>query len=252
MTKRLLSFAVVMVALPLASPLPAAQTNAPSFPREHARRVIPNVVGVETKEFPQSPDPEGVIAVWDATWESGKRTGMRQRPHDQLAVTLAEGSVRVTRPDSSWTLEHHQLGTVQFLPKGTVTEEEGVSERPRRALVVEFLSYDAVPKIDPKAIAAARAKGMEPQFPRRGATKLFETDRIIVWDDPYPLGQLRELHAHFYTTIGMFIQAGEGDHKPTNTIYTLGLVNFSPPRLRTHRDLAVKGPPRGIFVEYKP
>jgi hypothetical protein len=228
-----------------------AQTHSPAFPRPGAKPVTPNLVGVEGPDAEHPPSAADVMNAWDVTYTRGQATGLRERQFDQLVVTIDEGAVKVTRPDKTWTIERRKMGSVQFESKGTVLAEEGASDPPSRAIVVQFKSYAAVPKLPPAALRDAAAKGIAPQFPRRGVVKLFENEQMTVWDDSYPLNQLREMHAHFRTTIGIFIQGGEGRQTPVNHPYYVGEVNFSPPRLRTHQDFAVKGPPRGIFVEFK-
>jgi quercetin dioxygenase-like cupin family protein len=223
-----------IAALFLLSSPALAQKYAPSFPRDGAKTVLEN----------------DIVTIWDVTWEKGKPTAMQEHRVDQVTVTLTQGTVKVTRPDKTWFLEQTNPGSVKFEPKGTVAAEEGISDNPRRALVVEIKSY-AQPKLSPEVaqgLKEAKEKGIPGQFPRPGAFKLFETDHLIVWDDKWPLdGKMGPLHAHYDTDIGLFFEAGE----LSPSIRPVGFANFNAPRIPPHQEMATKGPPRAIFVQFK-
>ena len=218
---------LALVALLVPSSPALAQQYAPSFPRDGATQLLEN-------EF---------VTIWDVTYEKGKSTPMQERRHDQVAVTLSEGAVKVTRPDGTWTVDHSRFATVRFEPKGTVASDEGVSDKPRRAVVVELKDY-GVPKLDAELTRELRAKGMRGQFPREEATKLLETDRVIVWDNQYRVGQ-GALHAHYNQVVGVWIEAGQLNGRPR----TVGQVNFRAPG-PPHQEEA-QTPLRAIFIEYR-
>ena len=50
------------------------------------------------------------------------------------------------------------------------------------------------------------AQELPPPFPRTNATKLFENDRINVWDIVWPRGQPTALHRHIYDQVGTYYQ----------------------------------------------
>jgi hypothetical protein len=211
-----------------------AQSYAPSFPRDGAKKAFENEL----------------MTVWDVTWEKGRPTPMQEHRFDQVAVNLTDGAVKVTRPDKTWSIDQARLGSVRFEPKGTVAAEEGVSDQPRRALVVEIKSY-AGAVVDAKVtegLKEAKAKGIPGQFPREGAIKLFENERLTVWDNRWPPGVEGPLHAHYRTVVGLFVEAGELG--PT-AVRPVGWVNYSAPRMPPHTEIATKGSPRAIFLEWK-
>jgi hypothetical protein len=47
-----------------------------------------------------------------------------------------------------------------------------------------------------------------PQFPRPGATKLFENDRIVVWDQVWAKGEPTPVHEHFQDTVSVTLVPG--------------------------------------------
>jgi hypothetical protein len=208
------------------SSLPAQQHAAP-LPREGTRKVLEN-------DF---------VAVWDVTWEKGKSTGPQKRRFDQATVTLSEGAIKTTRSDKTWTVEQSRVGTVQFESKGTVAAEEGISDNPRRAIIVEFKSY-ATPKLEPDVARQLKEKGVPGQFAREGAVKLFENERLIVWDNRYTIGR-GVLHAHYNQVVGVWIEPGVLGNSPRE----IGQVQFRAPG-PPHQEEA-QSSLRAIFFEYK-
>src|SRR5437879_8639132 len=52
------------------------------------------------------------------------------------------------------------------------------------------------------------ATSLPPAFPRPNATKLVETDRIVVWDIVWPKEQPSPLHRHVFDQVGTYYQSG--------------------------------------------
>ena len=48
------------------------------------------------------------------------------------------------------------------------------------------------------------AQSYPPAFPRTNATKLVETDRIVVWDIVWPKGQPTPMHQHVHDQVGTY------------------------------------------------
>ena len=202
-----------------------------------------------------------MVVVWETAWVKGKPTASWERRFDQLVVTLEEGAIRVSRPDKSTMVEQLKVGGVRFESKGTVSSEEGLSERPARAVIVAFKSYTP-PSLDPKVaqqLKDAKAKGIPGQLPRKGAVQLFENEHFSVWDNAWPLGPPQDEHVHYKYAVCVFIQAGtiistsagsEGQPGP-GVERAVGYVNVGSPRGGPHSEGASKGAPRAIFVEFK-
>ena len=104
--------------------------------------------------------------------------------------------------------------------------------------------------------AAPPPQSYPPAFPRQNATKLLETDRIVVWDIVWPKGQPSPLHRHVFDQVGTYYQAGgraitplDGPRRETTT----PVGNISTTRKgTTHVEEGTTDPPlRAIFVELK-
>jgi len=144
-------------------------------------------------------DNDRVVA-WDVTWEKGKSTGMHRFDLDQVSVTLAEGAIKITQPDATWSIEQERFGSVCYEPKGTVAEEKAVNDTPNRAMVCQL--KDNVPDSWPTT------PGVAGQFPPINTAKLFETDRITVWDQVWKPGERVTRHARYHRTAAVFLGGG--------------------------------------------
>ena len=141
-----------------------------------------------------------LLAFWEVLHEKGKPSAMHELPLDQLTVTLTEGAIKFTKPDGTSRIELQRLGSVRFESKGTVLQEDGVSDVPSREIVVQL--KDVAP---PKWPVTAGVPG---QFPRLDAVKLFENARIRVWDQTWLPNRPVTNHLHYTPTAAVFLSAG--------------------------------------------
>ena len=208
------------------------QKYAPPFPRDGAKKIQ------ETDGF----------VIWEVLWEKGKSTGMQELERDQVSVILTEGAVKVSRSDGTWSIEQKRFGSVRFESKATVVAEEGVSDEPSRAMV--FQLKDSVPPKRPST------EGVPGQFPRLGAVKLFETERITVWDYSWKVGALGSRHLHYNQSAAVFLEGGTirsvSEGMPTRSVTRkAGDLTFQPPLKAPHQEEAIEGSPRAIFIQFK-
>ena len=107
-----------------------------------------------------------------------------------------------------------------------------------------------------------------PQFPREGATKLFENDHVIVWEQ---VGRPKEpfVHKHIRDILNFGVEGGRidvlnpdgtkpdanPDRAATTTVYSRGVnsLTYSKAGLGPHVEVATdpNSVPRSIFVELK-
>jgi quercetin dioxygenase-like cupin family protein len=207
-----------------------AQGFPPGFPREGSRKVVEN----------------SRVIIWDATWPKGKATGLHEHPVDYLSVTLVEGAVKITRPDGTSSVATAPFGVVRFNPKGVIHAEEGVSDQGRRAIMVEL-------KTAPRpAEAAVTGSG----FPRNGATKALENERVAVWDVTWIQGQRIPRRQQGRDAVVIFLKGGVIRQSPegaavSDTRRNVGDVLFVPAGTDLPSEEATQGPPRAVFIELK-
>jgi quercetin dioxygenase-like cupin family protein len=210
----------------------AAQSYPPPFPRDGATKVLEN---------------ESVV-VWDVTWAKGKPTPMHEHVVDVVGVTLVPGTVRVTLPDGATRESQKDTpGAVSAGGKGLLHMEEGTSDVPRRAILIELKEARKDPMRPPEGVA--------PAWPREGASKVLENDRVIVWDYEFQAERAIPLHFHDKDTVVVELEPGvtrsvPSDGAPSESTWEGMRARFAP-RGRLHREEVVSGSPRGIVVEIK-
>jgi hypothetical protein len=132
-------------------------------------------------------------------------------------------------------------GSAAFVPKGTTPNITG------RSFVINLKDHP-VPPIENKS-------GYQLAFPRPGTKKLFENDRVIVWDSTWTLGVATPMHFHDKDVVVVFLEDGDlksttPDGKEVVNKYTTGTVRFNQ-RDRTHTETLMNGKQRAIITELK-
>ena len=104
-------------------------------------------------------------------------------------------------------------------------------------------------------VQAAPAK-LPPAYPRAGATKILDNDRVQVWNIAWLKGQPSPLHRHVYDLVGVYYEPGdrmivspEGAKRPVST--KAWDIAFQRAGV-THIEEGTSDPPlRAVFVEMK-
>ena len=207
-----------------------AQDLPPAFPREGSRKVLEN----------------SRVVIWDATWPKGKATAVHEHSVDYLSVTLVEGTVKLTQRDGTSSVATAEFGGVRFNRKGVIHAEEGVSDQERRAIMVELKT---VPR-------PAEAAVTESGFPRNGATKRLENERVAVWDVTWIQGQQIPRRQQGRDAVVVFLKGGvirqssEGA-AVSDTRRNVGDVLYIPAGTDLPSEEATQGLPRAVFIELK-
>ncbi|MGA8214896.1 MAG: hypothetical protein WB799_14970 [Candidatus Sulfotelmatobacter sp.] len=101
----------------------------------------------------------------------------------------------------------------------------------------------------------ANTSGYPLAFPRPGSTKIFENERVIVWDYTWTLGVATPMHFHDKDVVIVYL--GDGDTKSTTpdgqatvNTYRFATVKFNL-RDRTHTETLIHGKQRAIITELK-
>ena len=132
-------------------------------------------------------------------------------------------------------------GDAVFVPKGTSPKTAG------RSIVIDLKDHPVAP--------IENTSGYPPAFPRPGAKKLLENERVIVWDYTWELGVATPMHFHDKDVVVVFLEDGDlksttPDGQDTVTAYTSGTARFNT-RNRTHSETLVRGKQRAIITELK-
>jgi quercetin dioxygenase-like cupin family protein len=204
----------------------------PAFPREGATKILEN---------------ERVI-VWDVQLQKGQRAAMHTHPYDIVSVTLTPGGHQDNGADGVTEERMFKTGDVRFTPKGRTHFEVGLTDPPRRAIVTE---------LKPLAPGGAPApSSYPPAYPREGAKKILENDRVILWDVTLENNRRTETHTHPYDLMSVTIAPGAIrdvglDGASEERRFEVGQVRFQT-KGRVHADVGASPVPRrSIVIEFK-
>ena len=100
------------------------------------------------------------------------------------------------------------------------------------------------------------AQSYPPAFPRPGATKLFENDKVVVWNIAWLKGQPTPLHRHIYDLTGVYYEPGDrmiiavdGSKRPVST--KAWDTVFQQKGVTHIEEGTSESPLRAVFVEMK-
>lgn len=121
---------------------------------------------------------------------------------------------------------------------------------------MKHASRGAVALVMALAVCRVVAQTYPPAFPRTNATRLLETDRIVVWDIVWPKEQPTAMHRHVYDQVGTYYQTGgrlittlDGASRSATT--QVGALSTTR-RGTTHIEEGATDPPlRAVFIELK-
>jgi ketosteroid isomerase-like protein len=106
------------------------------------------------------------------------------------------------------------------------------------------------------ATTLARTQSLPPAYPRAGATRLFENDRVVVWNIAWLKGQPTPLHRHVYDLTGVYYEPGDrliigvdGSQRPVTT--KAGDLAFQRKGITHIEEGTSDAPLKAVFVEMK-
>jgi hypothetical protein len=155
------------------------------------------------------------VTVWDVT------DSIAAQPTDAVVVSVS--------------------GRAAFLPKGKETKISA------RSFVIDLKDHPVPPM--------ENTSGYPLAFPRPGVKKVFENERVIVWDYTWKPGVATPMHFHDKDVVVLFLE--DGDLKSTTPDGQSVVTPYAPPtvrfnaRSRIHTETLVRGQQRAIITELK-
>jgi hypothetical protein len=164
------------------------------------------------------------VTVWDVSGDGAKR--LLQPVGDAILISVSPSP-----------------GKVAYRPKGAPMPAPS-----GRTIMIDLKDGGRVPPLENRS-------GYPNAFPRQGSKKVFENDRVIVWDYSWTRGQPTVMHFHDKDVVVVYVQDGAlssttPDGQKTLNEYTVGTVRFNL-RDRAHTEELVKGTQRAIITEFK-
>lgn len=185
--------------------------------------------------------------VWDITLTPAQPVSLGHHENDFVALFFSGGRIRTTHADGKTSVASRNFGDAVYEPKGSDEKVEVISQAPARLFVVEL-------KNDP-ARALMNKSGLPLAFPRPGAKKVLENDRIVVWNYTFTLGVPTPTHYHDKDALIVYrydgsISSTTPDGQSVVSENKTGQVKFSGGD-RTHFEELVKGQETVIVTEFK-
>ena len=188
------------------------------------------------------------VTVWDVTWEKNQPGFTGTSGVDAVTVYLSGGDFKATSTDGKSRTVTHKTGEAVFRPKGARLSETWVgSGAPPRTVEILIKDSDRRP--------APNTSGNPLAFPRPGATKLIDNNRVLVWDNRWTPGVPTSMHFHDKDVVVTYLEDGDltsisPDGKTIVNPYKFGLIRFSAGN-RSHKEIVSRGTQRAIIVELK-
>jgi len=171
------------------------------------------------------------VEVWDFTWTRGV-----PEPLERPAT------------DSIWVSVSPSAGDVRYWAKGAPRRAEQSIGSPIRMISIDLKNHP------PSTLT--NTSGFPNAFPRSGNNrKVFENDRVIVWDFSWTKGVATPMHFHDKDVVVIYLGTGtlrsttpdgkavDNKWKPGDTRFNLGN--------RIHTETLVEGELRAIITELK-
>jgi quercetin dioxygenase-like cupin family protein len=183
----------------------------------------------------------GRVSVRDIALEPGTPGPLITHQGDYVILYTSGGRIRGT---NGKTLTH-RAGSAVF-GHGGVTGDTALG-KPAHEVVVELK--------DTPSNTVSNNSGLPPAFPRPGSRKVFENDRVRVWNYTWLPGKPTPMH--FHNTEVVVAYMGDGDIAATTpdgmktiTHHSAGETVFNLAN-RSHSEELVKGHQSGVMLELK-
>lgn len=175
----------------------AAQSYPPPFPRPGAIKMLDN----------------DRVQVWNVSWPKGQQTPLHRHPYDMTGLYYAPGDRMITAADGSKRPVSTAAGGIIWQFKGLTHIEEGTSDDPLRAVMIELKGdgpSGKVRKVDKTAGVAAFTGNMMP---------LLDNERVTVWDHTRPAQSARHRHPLDTVVVWTDGRTGHAVFMPAGTVH---------------------------------
>lgn len=180
----------------MASLLLGGQTAyPPPYPREGTKTLIDNARA----------------QVWDVSWPKGKPPGIHRHLYDMTGLYYWPGDRRITQPDGTTRNITTEAGRIQWQLKGITHMEEGLSDDPLRAVMIELKGDGPSGKVEKTAGVPAFTGASMP---------LLDNERVTVWGFTRPAQAARHSHPLDTFVVWSDGRAGHAVFLPAGTVHT--------------------------------
>jgi quercetin dioxygenase-like cupin family protein len=181
------------------------------------------------------------VTVRDVALEPGAPAPVITHAGDYIILYRTGGSIR----SADGKTARHADGSAVFGHGGS-TSDTAVAA-PAHEIVVELK--------DAPSNTVPNTTGLPPAFPRPGSKKVFENDKVRVWNYAWVPGKPTAMHFHDTEVVVTYLQDGDiasttQDGKTTINHRNAGDIVYNLAN-RSHSEEVVKGQQSGIMLELK-
>jgi hypothetical protein len=180
------------------------------------------------------------VSVRDIQLAPGTDGPALPHPGDYAVLYISGGRVR-----SNGVTSAHEAGNASFGHGGTVSDS--ALDAPVHEVVIDLK--------DAPSGTVPNTTGLPPGFPRPGSKKVFENNRVIVWNYTWLPGKPTPMHFHDKNVVVVY--GGNGPLKsvsPDGTVainnYTAGQIRFNAAN-RAHYEELMSGEQNAVMMELK-
>lgn len=186
------------------------------------------------------------VTAWDVTLKPGQHGPLSPKDQDAVVLYLEGGAIETEGPTGKTTATH-AFGDAVFIPKGSNVRDLLVNGGPVHQVVVWL--KDAKPK------TIANPTKYPTAWPRPGAVKTLENDRVIAWNYSWIKGRPAPMHFHIHQQVVAerfdgAIKTIELDGKTTIGPTKAGEIRFTEPN-RLHSEEWDSGKVSAVVLELK-
>jgi hypothetical protein len=186
------------------------------------------------------------VTVWDIALKPGQQGPATPADRDAVILYLEGGTIKSDGASGSKTAVH-DFGDAVFVPKGGNVRDTLVKGGPAHEVVIWLKSAK------PKTIA--NPTQYPTAWPRPGAVKTFENDRVIAWNYSWIKGRPAPTHFHIHQQVVAYrydgaIKTIAPDGKTTADEHKAGEIRFTEPN-RLHSEEWDSGKVSAVVLELK-
>jgi hypothetical protein len=172
-----------------------SQSYPPPYPREGTTGLIDN----------------DRVQVWDVSWPKATPALMHRHLYDMTGLYYWPGGRVITALDGAKRNVTTVAGRIQWQLKGITHVEEGTSDDPLRAVMIEL-----------KGDGPSGTRVKQPTVPAFTAATmpLLDNERVTVWDYPGTPAPVRHLHPMDTVVVWTEGRAGRAIFLPAGTVHT--------------------------------
>jgi hypothetical protein len=187
------------------------------------------------------------VTVWDVRLAKGESAPATPHDMDTVIMFLEGGRIRTLVAGGKITTAARRFGDAVFVPRGTDAILTPLSERGAHEIVVALKDY--------RAPVVVNTTGLPAAFPRPGAVRVLDNDRVTAWHYTWTPGVPTPMHFHDKDVVVAFrydgtLKSVTPDGASVSNPYKAGDIRFSKAN-RSHYEELTTDRQSAVMMELK-